>query len=117
MEGNNANDGPPPELPAQFSNKAVGRRLKIFRLGLGKTQEQMAKKYGSGGEGQMWSHYERAIRIFPLEIANQLTLEYSLDIAWVYQGNKQLLVGRPAEIVAKGEEEYAKRQRKGRKRK
>ena len=116
MKGNNSNDNPP-ELPAQFSNKAVGRRLKIFRLGLGKTQEELSKKYGSAGEGQMWSHYETGRRIFPLEIANQLTLEYSLDIAWIYQGNKQLLVGRPAEIVAKGEEEYAKRLRKGRKRK
>lgn len=94
-------------VPSLFSDKEVGRRLLIFRKGLGLSQKDMAEKYGSEGEGQMWSHYETGRTTFPLEIAHRLTMDYGLDIGWIYQGRMQLIVGRPAEIITKGEEALA----------
>jgi len=105
---------PPPDL---YSSSAVGRRVQVFREGLGKTQREMSEKYGSEGDGQMWSHYETGRTLFPIEIAVPLALEYGLDLGWIYLARMDLITTPLAEIIAKGEAKAASGKRKGPKRK
>jgi hypothetical protein len=64
----------------------------------------MAAKYDeSSGDGSAWSHYETGRNTFPIEIANQLTLHYGLDIGWIYQDRLDQLNPRLNEIIQRGE--------------
>ena len=85
-----------------FSREAVGRRLRIFREGLGKTLREMSEEVGSDG-GQLWNNYEQGRRLIPVDSANLLTLLYGLDIGWIYQGRLDQLGPRLAEIIRRGE--------------
>jgi hypothetical protein len=101
--------------PDQLSREAVGRRMQIFRLGLGKSQQVMAKQYGSVSDGgQAWYNYESGRRTFPIAIANKLTLQYGLDIGWIYQGRLDQLSPQLSEIIQRGEEELLANHPRGR---
>lgn len=86
----------PVTRPPEYS-RAVGRRLRIARLALGRTQAEMWRELGA--TDRAWSQWEKGTRLFDVLVAVRLKERFGVPLDWIYAGDPAGLPPRLAGLV------------------
>jgi transcriptional regulator with XRE-family HTH domain len=85
------------------SREAVAKRLKALRMGLGRSQAEMARPLGSSTSGQLWGNYEDGSQFPRYDILRKITEKFGFSILWIMDGSEDQLTAEQAKIIAIGE--------------
>ena len=77
--------------------RQVGRRLRLVRLALGKTQVEMCREIDA--TDRTWSQWENGRRLFDVLAAIRLKKRYGVTLDWLYDGDPKGLPARLAKLV------------------
>lgn len=70
------------------SPKAIGRRLKVLRLGYGLTQQAISTLLGyKSPRGQAWQNFEGGAKRLTLDGFDRLQRKFPAPYRWVYYGD------------------------------
>lgn len=68
-----------------YAVSEIGKRLKLLREALGKTQKTMGDL--SGVTDKAWQNYEKGIRRIEIDAVTRLRENLGITSEWVYYGN------------------------------
>ena len=80
--------------------RQVGRRLRVARLGLGRSAADMCRELGT--TERAWSQWENGKRLLDVLVAIRLKERYGITLDWLYDGDPARLPLRLAEWVRSG---------------
>ena len=80
--------------------RQVGRRLRVVRLGLGKSAADMCRELGT--TDRAWSQWENGKRLLDILVAIRLKERYGVTLDWLYDGDPARLPLGLAEWVRRG---------------
>lgn len=89
----------PREAPNPESRPEIGKRLKLLREALDKTQAEMAHLAGLSG-APAWNNYEMGFRRIGLDYAFKLKMRVGASITYIYHGDMSDLPQDLAEKIA-----------------
>ena len=78
-------------IQPEFSDEAVGQRLKLLRKRLAGNVSQTAMGELVGITQQSWQHYETGKRHLDTDIAHRLCNDFHVTLDWIYRGSSMML--------------------------
>jgi len=85
------------------SREAIAARLKALRMGLGFTQDHMARRLDSSTRGQLWANYEQADRLPRYDTLAQIAQKFGFSVLWILEGREDQLNAEQARTIQLGE--------------
>lgn len=80
--------------------RQVGRRLRVVRLGLGKSAADMCRELGT--TDRAWSQWENGKRLLDVLVAVRLKERYGITLDWLYDGDSARLPPHLADRARRG---------------
>ena len=80
--------------------RQVGRRLRVARLGLGRSAADMCRELGT--TDRAWSQWENGKRLLDVLVAVRLKERYGITLDWLYDGDPARLPPDLAEWARSG---------------